>query len=127
MNRWTELEQRLQFRRFIAPEKEEAAEFWAEFRRRAQGLPQDAPPHALTSFSPIGFRMAWIAATLLLIALLSLPFLLRRHPLPPMGTTIQSLEVFAPCTSAWILTLPSITPHNSAVVIWISGLEENPT
>jgi len=125
MNSWSDIENQLRARRLGNKTEPNAELFWSEFRARAPHLPRD-----VVSPEPLGFqsRPLWAAAALLLIALVSLPLLSRRLSRFPTDTTIQSLEILVPCTSTWILQLKSdSTPRESALLIWVSGLEDNPS
>ena len=125
MNSWSDIKNQLRSRHLRNKTEQNAEQFWSEFRARAPHLPRDVASPEPMEFRP---RPLWAAAALLLIVLVSLPLFLRRFTRFPTDTTIQSLEILAPCTSTWILQLKSDTqPRESALLIWISGLEDHPS
>ena len=130
MNRWSELEKALASKRLRLPPHLKAGDpFWAEFRARASGIRQDSQADRFSWLSYLWPRLAWGAVALLIVLLIALPRIpLRSTPAAP-ATAVHTLDIVAPCTSAWILTLPSDSPQGeSAIVIWVSGLEEeNPS
>jgi len=130
MIRWPELEKALASKRLSLPPHLKAGDpFWAEFRARASGIRQDTQAEQLSWPFYLWSRLAWGAVALLAVLLIALPWIpLRSTPATP-ATAVHTLDIVAPCTSAWILTLPSDTPQGeSAIVIWVSGLEEeNPS